>query len=245
MSNVRIYEAVLREVGNHFQPGATFDYLDIGAGRGELIREMKKRYSCRACACDYTDALMKEDQKVDLVNLNDERLPYADGSFDLVTASEVIEHLEHYRRVLREIFRILRPGGVVILTTPNVLNIKSRLRYLTWGFANLFGPLPVRNDALYSTGGHINPVGYFFVAHALADAGFMEITPSTDKYQRSGFLPYALLWLPIKIMEAKAHYLEEKKFKTLTAENRPFLAALNSKDILLGRTLVVTAQRPK
>jgi ubiquinone/menaquinone biosynthesis C-methylase UbiE len=243
MSNARIYDAVLREVSNHLPPDAECDYLDIGSGRGELIREMQQRYRCRVRACDYTDELMKADQRVDLVNLNEQPLPYPDHSFDVVTASEVIEHLECYREVLREIYRVLRPGGIVVLTTPNVLNIKSRIRYLTWGFANLFGPLPVKNDALYSTGGHINPVGYFYVAHALADAGFVTITPSTDKFQRSGFLWYALLWLPIKFMEWKSLRSERHKFKTVTKENEAFLEALNSKEILLGRTLVVTAQR--
>jgi len=244
MSNVRIYDAVLREVADHFQPGSEFDYLDMGSGRGELIREMKKHYVCRVRACDYTDKLMKGDQQVDLVNLNQERLPYADGSFDLVTASEVIEHLENFRQVIREMFRVCRPGGVIVLTTPNVLNIKSRLRYLTWGFANLFGPLPVGNEALFSTAGHINPVGFFYIAHALADAGFEGIRASTDKFQKSGLLPWLLLWLPIHFQTWRAWRLERRKFRTLTPENEPLLRAVNSRQLLLGRTAVVTARKP-
>ena len=43
----------------------------------------------------------------------------ADSSVDVALFVEVIEHLEHYRRVLREIFRVLKPGGSVIITTPN------------------------------------------------------------------------------------------------------------------------------
>lgn len=106
------------------------------------------------------------------VNLNLESLPYPDAEFDLVTFSEVIEHVENYRALLREAFRVTTSGGVLVLTTPNVLNVNSRVRYLVSGFANLFGPLPVRNDKLYSTGGHITPIPYFYLAHALLDAGF-------------------------------------------------------------------------
>ncbi|HEV2446831.1 MAG TPA: methyltransferase domain-containing protein [Candidatus Sulfopaludibacter sp.] len=48
-------------------------------------------------------------------------LPYGDGSFDLVTAFEVIEHLENWREFLQEARRVLAPGGQFIVSTPNKL----------------------------------------------------------------------------------------------------------------------------
>ncbi len=45
-------------------------------------------------------------------------LPYADGVFDLVCLFDAIEHIEDDARVLREVARILRPGGLVLLTVP-------------------------------------------------------------------------------------------------------------------------------
>jgi ubiquinone/menaquinone biosynthesis C-methylase UbiE len=136
-------------------------------------------------------------QKVEVADLNVENLPYPNASFDIVTATEVIEHLEHYRQTLREIYRTLKPGGCCILSTPNVLNINSRLRYFCTGFANLFGPLPIKNSALYSTGGHINPVGYFYIAHSLYDAGFEQVQVTLDKKQKPGIWKLALLALPL------------------------------------------------
>jgi SAM-dependent methyltransferase len=63
------------------------------------------------------------------VHLERERLPYADGSFDWVVFSEVIEHLLYSPlTVLREFQRVLRPGGRLLITTPNELYFKSRLR---------------------------------------------------------------------------------------------------------------------
>jgi 2-polyprenyl-3-methyl-5-hydroxy-6-metoxy-1,4-benzoquinol methylase len=57
----------------------------------------------------------------------------------LVTCIETVEDLENYREVVREIYRVLQPGGVAVFSTPNILNLRSRLRYLSSGFYNLFG----------------------------------------------------------------------------------------------------------
>jgi ubiquinone/menaquinone biosynthesis C-methylase UbiE len=176
MSTEYIYQSVLRLASPLHRKHSFRQHLDIGAGSGSLIKAFQQKFQVESWACDYTESLMKlPGQKVEVADLNVENLPYADASFDVVTATEVIEHLEHYRQTLREIHRVLRPGGCCILSTPNVLNINSRLRYFFAGFANLFGPLPIKNSALYSTGGHINPVGYFYIAHSLYDAGFDKL----------------------------------------------------------------------
>lgn len=59
----------------------------------------------------------------------DERLPVEDGAFDTVWASEVIEHVADTARWFSEVRRVLRPGGRLLLTTPN----HSRLRLLVAG----------------------------------------------------------------------------------------------------------------
>ena len=136
-------------------------HLDIGPGHGNLIKLLRKEGSFITSACDYTADLMTlDDVKVDIVDLNTQKLPYQDNAFDLVTCTEVIEHIEHYREALREMHRVLKPSGVLVVTTPNILNIKSRLRFLFFGFYNLFGPLHTKESCIYSTGGHINPVSF-------------------------------------------------------------------------------------
>ena len=181
---------------------------------------------------------------VDVVNLNAEPLPYPEASFDLVTCTEVIEHLEHYRAALREMARVLRPGGVLVITTPNVLNLRSRLRYLFFGFFNMFGPLPLEDDRHHSTYGHINPVAYFYLAHALSGAGFTDISVSVDKRQRRSFVALALLWLPIRLFSAFAMRREKRaKRQTVDARNERFVRDMNRTDVLLGRTIVVGCRK--
>lgn len=70
------------------------------------------------------------DPEVDLLT----RLPYEDASFDVVLLVEVIEHLENHRVALGELARVLKPGGVLILTTPNIMRLSSRFHFFLCGY---------------------------------------------------------------------------------------------------------------
>lgn len=196
-------------------------------------------------ACDYTDALMElRGQPVAVANLNEDPLPYPAAHFDLVTCTEVIEHLENYRRLLREVFRVLKPGGTLILSTPNVLNLQSRLRFFYFGFWNLFGPLPIGRAERFSTVGHITPVPYFYLAHALAESGFVLQGWETDKVQRSA-IPKLLVALPfIWFFGWRARRREAQRYRTVDAANVAIVRDLNRVSMLLGRTLLTVARRP-
>ena len=242
MSTEKIYRSVLESLRRQsFRQ--SINYLDIGAGSGGLIERVKRELDIRDCrACDYTDNLMSiPGQKVDIVNLNREMLPYEDGLFDLVTATEVIEHIENPRSLFREISRVLKPGGICILSTPNVLNVNSRLRYLWFGFPDLFGPLSVGDRLLESCAGHISPVSYFYLHLGLHDASLVEVFLAVDKFQKSGLAKLALLWLPFKSLGFLIRRKETRKYRTIDETNRHIVEQMNSPKVLLGRTLVITA----
>jgi 2-polyprenyl-3-methyl-5-hydroxy-6-metoxy-1,4-benzoquinol methylase len=183
-------------------------------------------------------------QKVDVVDLDREPLPYPDDTFDLITFTEVIEHVENHRAVLRDIQRVLKSGGLVLITTPNILNLKSRLRFLFFGFWNLFGPLHVSASDKYSTGGHINPISYFYLCHSLHDAGLEPVHTGIDKIQRISIPAMILLWLPIALLSRRALAREERKYKTVDESNKPIVKEMNRWRMLLGRTIVVAARKP-
>ena len=242
MSTQNIYDAVIRAAGGALREN--IDYLDVGAGRGELIEKCLAVAKIKSFACDFhVERFSGKGIFCAKVNFNLEPLPFQDCQFDLITSSEVIEHLENFRALFREMYRVAKKNGVVVVTTPNVLNVFSRFRYLVSGFANLFGPLPVRNDKLYSTGGHITPIPYFYLAHALIDAGFDDVTLGIDKVQKTSLIYLVLLFPAIGIGWLRFMRRERKRYKTITAENESLVAAHFSWRLLVGRTIVVSATK--
>ncbi len=94
--------------------------LDFGAGTGTLTHLLLE--SGRFTSV-YAADLMAQPERSGAVqwiraDLNDP-LPLAESFFDAVIAAEVIEHLENPRAMARELFRILKPGGTAIVSTPN------------------------------------------------------------------------------------------------------------------------------
>jgi SAM-dependent methyltransferase len=246
LSTPAIHHAILRAIEVAAPQGVTGDHLDVGSGSGELLKLIASRYPVGSFACDYTDTLMKiPDQPVQIVNLNHDLLPYSSGRFTLVTCAETIEHLEHYRETIREIHRVLTPGGIAVVSTPNVLNLRSRLHYLSCGFPNLFGPLAVGQRDVHSPRGHISPVGLFYLVHALLEAGFTDLRLSIDHYQRRSLISFFLLLLPIRVAARYNYRRELKKYRTINSQNDWIVRAINSRDVLLGRTLIVTARKPR
>jgi ubiquinone/menaquinone biosynthesis C-methylase UbiE len=245
MSTEHIYKATIEYIEKNTLPSDSLNLLDIGPGSGELIRRLKEaRSGITSSACDYTDSLMElPNQKVDIVDLNINRLPYQEKSFDVVTATEVIEHLENPRLFLRDIMRVLKPGGLCILSTPNILNLNSRLRYLWFGFPRLFGPLPIKDRKAESCFGHITPFSYFYLYHALRESKFKNIRVDVDKYQHFGAYKLFALYLPIKLYGMLIKNKEISKYKTIDDTNIDAVNQLNSLKILLGRTIIVTAKK--
>lgn len=244
LSTDRILNAVANKFKIIFNSNKSGRHLDIGSGSGALVKLIKEIAPNFQSNCiDYTDQLLQDKSiPLDVVDLNFEKLPHPDNIFDFVTCTEVIEHLENYRLVVREVYRVTKPKGIVIFTTPNVLNLNSRLRYLTYGFHSLFGPLHVNRQEAFSTGGHITPVQYFYLAHSLLEAGFTDIEISYDKKQTSA-IPWLILLAPLITAFGLITNQREKKKSNVNSDNEALIKPINSVSMLLGRTIIIKARK--
>jgi 2-polyprenyl-3-methyl-5-hydroxy-6-metoxy-1,4-benzoquinol methylase len=100
--------------------------LDVGCGRGRLHDELIDVFD-RYVGVDIV-AFAGTPLEIRRVFADlDRRLPFLDGVADVTAAVETIEHLENPRAFVRELARVTRPGGLVLLTTPNQLSALSLL----------------------------------------------------------------------------------------------------------------------
>jgi hypothetical protein len=90
----------------------------------------------------------------------------------------------------------------------------------------------------------LNPISYFYLAHALAESGFQNIKLEIDNIQTSALPKLILLWPFIALFGFLARRREIRKYKTVDQSNEAIVTAMNSLTMLLGRTIVVSARKP-
>lgn len=124
-SDHAIYAAVARALVGRGARGELL--VDVGCGNGQLWPYVRGRFArCAGVDLVRYEGLPGEVEFV-RAELNAEALPLADGSADAVVSAETIEHLENPRAFMRELARVVRPGGWVVVTTPNQLSLLSLL----------------------------------------------------------------------------------------------------------------------
>lgn len=143
--------------------------LDVGARLGVQTRWLKGR-GYQVTSIDMEPGF-PECLQVDA----NQRLPFGDGGFDLIWCSEVIEHLQDPAFALSELRRVTKPGGLLVLTTPNSYAWLFR-------FVALFGFTPQRIQRK-------DHVQFFDVAD------IRRLAPDAELY---GYFPYAIVKLTIQ-----------------------------------------------
>lgn len=111
--------------------------LDFGTGHGAFLKAIYEIGYKDIYACDIDDYVSQEIKPL-LKNFRSfdasfEKFPWNNESFDVVTAWEVFEHLENPHNAIREVYRILKPNGLLLMSVPNIFHIVSRLIFLKRG----------------------------------------------------------------------------------------------------------------
>lgn len=118
--------------------------LEIGSGHGAFTRLLwNDGYEVVASDLQpeyfYFDKL--QCHKVDVT----QNMPFESASFDMIIAVEVMEHIHDHEVFFREADRVLRKGGRLLFSTPNILSLKSRLMFLFSGFFYSFKAIDHQN----------------------------------------------------------------------------------------------------
>jgi 2-polyprenyl-3-methyl-5-hydroxy-6-metoxy-1,4-benzoquinol methylase len=134
-SDAHIYRAVVSILQ---AVGANGVMADVGCGRGALWTLLRGTFA-RGIGLDVVryDGL-PGDLEFLQTDLDAAALPLPDASVDAAAAVEVIEHVENPRALVRELARIVKPGGWVVVSTPNQLSALSLLTLLVKGRFSAF-----------------------------------------------------------------------------------------------------------
>jgi SAM-dependent methyltransferase len=212
--------------------------LEIPAGEGALAWQLKK-LGYGVTAGDIDPHFFKVPPIPCIyLDLNRE-FPVEDGEFDFISCIEGIEHLQDQFRFVRECHRVLRPNGRLVISTPNVLNLASRLKFLFSGFYSLF-PRPVNEFNLVPVFDHISPVTYYQLRYMLHTQGFRITHVTSDLKRRSASALYFLKpFIHVYTIRTMGKETDPRQRET----NREIRRVLTSPLILLGRTLILVAQK--
>ena len=119
------YRRRIESIAEYLAPQPEHRILDLGAGEGFVTLALRTAFGSRVVALDAAPPILhqgvgRESQGSGQAWLlgDGAQLPFRDGSFDGVVCSEVLEHVEDDAAVVREIARVLKPGGVAALTVP-------------------------------------------------------------------------------------------------------------------------------
>lgn len=220
------------------------DVLDMGAGSGFLTRllgQARKRGTEGLAACDI-DPKPYDGGGVAFTRCNvDEGLPYPDASFDALCAIEVMEHTRSTYRVLGEIARVLKPGGMLIFSVPNVGHMLSRLTFTTTGHYHMFPSPSTKPENAGRLCGHVAPLPVQYWHYGLRSAGFSNIVLREDRVKRSA-AGLAILFWPLLTLSTALHLRALKRREPpLYDETAEVARAANSWPALASRSLVFSA----
>lgn len=235
LGHVAIHETV-ENILRDETPGRV---LDVPAGEGALAVRLKALGHEVSCCDLYPQIFKLEGVDIKLGDL-DKTLPYEDRSFDHIVCVEGLEHIENPANAIREFARLLRPGGLLVISVPNIMNIEERLKWLFFGYTSHFKPLSsaalddIRRDYgdTMEVALHVNPIGYSEVRYLLEKTGFELEKVFLDKPKSNSWAYFPVTAL---IRIASVFTSKDRRKSRWTDD-------LNSREVLLGgNTLIFKA----
>ncbi len=175
MAGLETHDKVFDLVGRFLGSGSSV--IDLGAGQGAFSKRLAE-LGHDVVAVDSDPANWKV-PGIDVLDIDlDSEFAARVGraGFDAVVAIEIIEHVENPFSFARQAAKLLKPGGLFLLTTPNVEAVSSRLIFLYTGRLKHFSAWETVRPA------HITPIFRWKLEMLLAEAGFEIVEEDFNRY---------------------------------------------------------------
>lgn len=212
--------------------------LDLPAGGGYLTDELRRR-GYWVISADI-DRARDDYVYVDMT----QRLPFADDTFEGVVCLEGIEHVLNPFLLIGELIRVARPGGRIVLSTPNITNMYSRLQFLFTGTFHQFHPALLEEVAPGEVKDrfHVSPLCYPTLRCLAHYFGADVVHIDGDKIKRLVFMPLYLLVLVLgRIWSYRLFF--SPRYRAHRERNRQLFQQINSRPALFSRSLVLVFEK--
>ena len=235
-TGVDLHQAVAKKLAE-CPPGHV---LDVGSGKGELARTLASfGHQVAACDCfpksEWTHGGAVRYTQCDLAV----GLPYPHASFDYIVCLEVIEHVENPMALCREIGRVLRMGGRLYMSTPNILTMRSRVKFLLDGSFLFFNyPLIEWEQKEGRPSVHVHPIRFHELEYYLHKAGLEVDAAFTNLRSYSWRLFPPLEWL----IRLYARHMTKRSHRPDRIALDRIYAQILSNDLLFGTHLIIDAR---
>jgi len=217
---------------------------DLSAGRGYIANLFEHSGSIVKAFDLFPDQNKFATTQVQKIDLQ-QKFPIADESIDLTLCCETIEHLPNQYFLFQEVARILKPGGIFILTTPNSSSLRSRFSQFMMESEHYSAPAPNELNAFTTWEGSKD--GYFsklFISGVLRLRTIAAINQLTLKKVhptiRSSTSVFLLFWYPVLYyVNWKAMKKQIKNDPANKATYRNIFKLNTSMNVLLGKHLIM------
>lgn len=155
--------------------------MDVGCGDGSLLWQFRNRYH-RLIGLEYSSVRLAQ-AKVNLSSLDftpilgsaEDLAILEENSVDRIVTADVIEHIPDVYAASQEMFRVLRPGGWLIINTPNVAFIKKRVLLMFGRFPSTSQPNEGLGSDVLFDGGHLHYFTFRSLRLLLERVGFVMV----------------------------------------------------------------------
>ncbi len=232
---------LLEAVVNLFTKLPKGKVLDLGCGDGDYAKRLKD-LGFDVIAGDIDIARFKYRKEIEFKHCDiTKEMPFSANHFDYVLLMEVVEHLRNPYVVMPEINRIIKTNGSLVMSTPNILNLKSRLRFLFEGAYDYFREPPLdqaKNPREVIFNLHIAPYRYQELEYLLSATGFKIEDIFTSIYEGYG------AWFLLPIIKFQSRQKEKRTAKNGgSIDYKRIHRILLSKELLFGRHLIIKARK--
>lgn len=226
-------------------PGELF--LDTPAGHGSLTNKLVE--AGKTVVAGDMDIRQFEGQRsharlrLMTLDLNEAVLPLEDDQFDVAISIEGIEHLENQWSFIRNLSRVVKRRGYIVITTPNLLNFRSRVRYFLEGrFEHFKRPLVHKVSDKREIGYyHISPTSFFELRFMLENCGFSIDQVRTNVYKYRNIFSAAFRPL-LRLSYAYKNYRDAKRGR---GDRRALYETVMSDAVYYGESIIILARNEK